>query len=107
MEQRVTTYEIKENEVRIKKILDRLVKIQEKLVKIGERIKEIQDKLARTAYDEGLVDGYIQARQDLEVEERERFRKADEELIEFWVDTIIIAAIGVIIATIISGVSCL
>ena len=105
MEQRVTTYEIKENAVRIKEILDKLVKIQEKLVKIGERIKEIQDKLVKIAYDEGLVDGYIQARQDLEEEERERFRKADEELVEFWVDTIIIAAIGVVIATIISGVS--
>ena len=84
MEQRVTIYEIKEN---------------------AERIKEIQDELVKIAYDEGLVDGYIQARQHLEEEEREKFRKADEELVEFWVDTIIIAAIGVVIATIISGVS--
>ena len=84
MEQRVTIYEIKEN---------------------AERIKEIKDKLVKIAYDEGLVDGYIQARQHLEEEEREKFRKADEELVEFWVDTIIIAAIGVVIATIISGVS--
>ena len=84
MEQRVTIYEIREN---------------------AERIKEIKDELVKIAYDEGLVDGYIQARQDLEEEERERFRKADEELVEFWVDTIIIAAIGVAIALIISGVS--
>ena len=59
----------------------------------------------KRAYDEGLVNGYIQARQHLEEEEREKFRKADEELVEFWVDTIIIAAIGVAIVLIISGIS--
>ena len=93
MEQKVTFYE------------ELNAKQHTKIRENAERIKEIQDELVKIAYDEGLVDGYIQARQDLEVEERERFRKADEELIEFWVDTIIIAAIGVVIATIISGVS--
>ena len=68
-------------------------------------IKEIKDELVKRAYDEGLVNGYIQARQHLEEEEREKFRKADEELVEFWVDTIIIAAIGIAIVLIISGIS--
>jgi len=93
MEQKVTFYE------------ELNAKQHTKIRENAERIKEIQDELVKIAYDEGLVDGYIQARQDLEEEERERFRKADEELVEFWVDTIIIAAIGVAIATIISGVS--
>ena len=93
MEQKITFYE------------ELNAKQRTKIRENAERIKEIQDELVKIAYDEGLVDGYIQARQDLEVEERERFRKADEELIEFWVDTIIIAAIGAVIATIISGVS--
>ena len=84
MEQKVTFYEIREN---------------------AERIKEIKDELVKRAYDEGLVDGYIQARQHLEEEEREKFRKADEELVEFWVDTIITAAIGAAIVLIISGIS--
>ena len=93
MEQKITFYE------------ESNAKQRTKIRENAERIKEIQDELVKIAYDEGLVDGYIQARQDLEEEERERFRKADEELVEFWVDTIIIAAIGVVIATIISGVS--
>ena len=93
MEQKITFYE------------ELNAKQRTKIRENAERIKEIQDELVKIAYDEGLVDGYIQARQDLEEEERERFRKADEELVEFWVDTIIIAAIGVVIATIISGVS--
>ena len=93
MEQKITFYE------------ELNAKQRTKIRENAERIKEIQDELVKIAYDEGLVDGYIQARQDLEEEERERFRKADEELVEFWVDTIIIAAIGVAIATIISGVS--
>ena len=93
MEQKITFYE------------ELNAKQRTKIRENAERIKEIKDELVKIAYDEGLVDGYIQARQHLEEEERERFRKADEELIEFWVDTIIIAAIGVIIATIISGVS--
>ena len=69
-----------------------------------EEIKEIKDELVKRAYDEGLVNGYIQARQHLEEEEREKFRKADEELVEFWVDTIIIAAIGIAIVLTISGI---
>ena len=93
MEQKVTFYE------------ELNAKQHTKIRENAERIKEIQDELVKIAYDEGLVDGYIQARQDLEEEERERFRKADEELVEFWVDTIIIAVIGVAVATIIAGVS--
>ena len=93
MEQKITLYE------------ELNAKQHTKIRENAERIKEIQDELVKIAYDEGLVDGYIQARQDLEEEERERFRKADEELVEFWVDTIIIAAIGVAIVLIISGVS--
>ena len=76
--------------------------------KIGEStegIKEIRDELAKIAYDKGLEHGYIQARQHLEEEEREKFRKVDEELVEFWVDIIIIAAIGIAIVLIISGIS--
>jgi len=93
MEQKITFYE------------ELNAKQRTKIRENAERIKEIQDELVKIAYDEGLVDGYIQARQHLEEEEREKFRKADEELVEFWVDTIIIAVIGVAVATIIAGVS--
>ena len=93
MEQKITFYE------------ELNAKLHTKIRENAERIKEIQDELVKIAYDEGLVDGYIQARQHLEEEEREKFRKADEELVEFWVDTIIIAVIGVAVATIIAGVS--
>ena len=71
-----------------------------------EEIKEIKDELVKRAYDEGLVNGYLQARQLFKSsEERKKLEKADEELVEFWVDTIIIAAIGIAIVLIISGIS--
>ena len=70
-----------------------------------EEIKEIKDELVKRAYDEGLVNGYIQARQLFRSsEERKKLEKADEELVEFWVDTIIIAAIGIAIVLTISGI---
>ena len=70
-----------------------------------EEIKEIKDKLVKRAYDEGLVNGYLQARQLFRSsEERKKLEKADEELVEFWVDTIIIAAIGIAIVLTISGI---
>ena len=70
-----------------------------------EEIKEIKDELVKRAYDEGLVNGYLQARQLFRSsEERKKLEKADEELIEFWVDTIIIAAIGIAIVLTISGI---
>ena len=70
-----------------------------------EEIKEIKDELVKRAYDEGLVNGYLQARQLFKSsEERKKLEKADEELVEFWVDTIIIAAIGIAIVLTISGI---
>ena len=70
-----------------------------------EEIKEIKDELVKRAYDEGLVNGYLQARQLFRSsEERKKLEKADEELVEFWVDTIIIAAIGIAIVLTISGI---
>ena len=92
MEQKITLYE------------ELNAKQHTKIRENAEGIKEIKDELVKRAYDEGLVNGYIQARQHLEEEEREKFRKADEELVEFWVDTIIIAAIGIAIVLTISGI---
>ena len=114
MEQEITFYEelnttqhTTQEEI-IKKYAERIEEAEEEISNtrrdIDDAFYTLKNESTKVAYDKGLEHGYIQARQHLEEEEREKFRKADEELVEFWVDTIIIAAIGIAIVLTISGI---
>ena len=115
MEQEITFYEelnttqYTTQEEIIRKYAERIEEAEEEINNTRRDIEDAFDTLrngiTREAYNKGLEHGYNRARQHLEEEEREKFRKADEELVEFWVDTIIIAAIGIAIVLIISGIS--
>ena len=115
MEQEITFYEelnakqhTTQEEI-IKRYAERIEEVEEEINNTRRSIDDafytLKDELTKIAYDKGLEHGYIQARQHLEEEEREKSRRADKEIAEFCVDIIIIAAIGIAIVLIFTGIS--
>ena len=115
MEQEITFYEelnttqhTTQEEI-IKKYAERIEEAEEEISNtrrdIDDAFYTLKNESTKVAYDKGLEHGYNQARQHLEEEEREKSRRADKEIAEFCVDIIIIAAIGIAIVLIFTGIS--